>query len=117
MLTRGRSLSDGAVDLIYIEKGIPKSKLVKLFLDLEDGTAIENSPDCVKYVKARAFALVPKQEGIMDADGEVINNEPLICEVHPGIGRVIAPSYLSKHVPEAAWEGSRKQELAIQRKK
>ena len=80
------------MDLVWIERSaVTKTDLVKLMLQVETGKHIDNK--AVKYVKARAFSLLPIDVGVLDVDGEPISALPFSAEVLPSFCQMITPPH------------------------
>jgi sphingosine kinase len=82
-------LSDGAMDVLVIRKGIKKRQLLKTFLSLATGDHISFS--YLEYYKVRAFKLEPLNDrDILAIDGEQVPNLPIEVKVLSGVGNVLS---------------------------
>jgi sphingosine kinase len=80
-------LSDGAMDLLVIRRGISRWQLLFAFLRCANGKHI--SLPYVEYYKVRSFRLEPLCDcGILAIDGEQIDYSPLQVQVLRGITRI-----------------------------
>ena len=75
---------------MWVEReGLTKPDLAQMLLKVETGEHIGHKH--VQYVKAKAFALIPTDVGLLDIDGEPLAMEPFSCELLPGLLRMIVP--------------------------
>ena len=82
-------LSDGAMDVLVIRKGIKKRQLLKTFLSLATGEHISFSH--LEYYKVTAFKLEPLSDrDILAIDGEQVPNLPIEVKVLGGVGTVLS---------------------------
>lgn len=80
-------LSDGAIDLLIVRKGISRSQLLKAFLLCARGKHL--SIPYVEYYKVRSFELEPlTKRGIFAVDGERVNYSPMQVRVLRGVAKV-----------------------------
>lgn len=68
---------DGFIHIIYILEGISRYEMVKILLNLDNGTYIHN-PN-VKIIKTTHFKLVAKN-GTICMDGELMNEKTIECK-------------------------------------
>ena len=81
-------LSDGAMDLLVVRRGISKWQLLSAFLSISNGEHISLSH--VEYYKVRCFRLEPlTNRGILAVDGEQVDYSSVQMEVLRGIARVL----------------------------
>ena len=82
-------LSDGAIDVLVVRRGISKWQLLSAFLSSAKGGHI-CSPH-VDYYKVRSFRLEPlTSRGILAVDGERVNYSPVQVQVLRGLARVFS---------------------------
>lgn len=82
-------LSDGAVDLLIVRKGISRSQLLRAFLLCANGKHL--SIPYVEYYKVSSFELEPlTKRGIFAIDGERVNYSPMQVRVLRGVANVFA---------------------------
>eukprot|EP00158_Paraphelidium_tribonemae_P004698 Partr_v1_DN26918_c4_g1_i3_m7317 putative sphingosine kinase len=96
-------LSDGALNLVWIENGTVK-QMLRFLLDTESGTYVKE--DFVRSEHVRAFVLEPTRysvsfEGIIDVDGEQKPHLPIVVECIPSIAKLFTPHGLDERV----WSG------------
>jgi len=85
------SLTDGAIDIVYI-KSTSNLDLIPLFLkDLESGEAFAKDP-LITHVKAKALYLKPATDkGVLMLDGEKLPVIPIKLEIHHKVLSLVAP--------------------------
>lgn len=89
--------NDGLMDIVTIDGTVSRATSLKMMTEIETGGFFD-MPD-VKIRKAIAYRLVPHQkEGYISIDGERVPFEAFQCEIHQGLGTVLAKS---THVYEA----------------
>mmetsp|Transcript_48057 Transcript_48057/g.134227 ORF Transcript_48057/g.134227 Transcript_48057/m.134227 type:complete len:321 (-) Transcript_48057:96-1058(-) len=83
------SLADGVFTIMLLRSGATtRLGLLSLFLQIEDGTHVNNA--AVESVRARAFRLEPlTDQGIYSLDGEVVPYGPIQGTMLPGVARVL----------------------------
>jgi len=80
-------LSDGAMDLLVVRRGISKWQLLLAFLRSATGEHI--SLPYVEYYKVRSFCLEPlTSRGTLAIDGEQVDYLPIQLQVFQGLARV-----------------------------
>ena len=84
--------SDGCLDLVLIQGGIPRHTGVKTLLAVENHTFFDL--DHVGYQKVSAYRIIPKnqKDGYISIDGERVPFEGFQVEVHKGLGTVLSKS-------------------------
>lgn len=73
-------LNDGYIDLIVVHKA-SRWKLFKMFPKVFSGKHIADP--IVEYHQVRTFSVIPKEENVLNIDGEMIGNTPIDVEVLP----------------------------------
>ena len=68
-------LDDGLIDLVVVQAGITRRRLLSVLPKLFDGRHIKE-PE-VDYYKASSFALFPETNGVLNIDGEMIGTTPI----------------------------------------
>ncbi|GLI73870.1 sphinganine kinase lcb4 [Penicillium ochrochloron] len=83
--------NDGLMDIVTIDGTVSRGTSIKMMTEIETGGFFD-MPD-VKIRKAIAYRLVPHQkEGYISIDGERVPFEAFQCEIHQGLGTVLAKS-------------------------
>ena len=72
-------LDDGLMDVVVIREHGQKMRLLKLFPKLFEGKHIED-PLC-EYYQVRRCAILPKKEGPLNLDGDIMGRTPVRLEV------------------------------------
>lgn len=82
------NMNDGCIDLVMIKKDMGVFNMFVSFVtDFATGEYIQRKE--VDYIKTRLFYLVPKN-GTIVVDGELVGkSEPLLCEVHKGLIKIL----------------------------
>ncbi|NXI69364.1 SPHK1 kinase, partial [Anseranas semipalmata] len=71
-------LHDGCIHLFYVQAGISRVALLKIFLAMARGTHLDLNCPHLHYVPVRAFRLEPRgSAGVMTVDGEALACEPV----------------------------------------
>ncbi|PMD46071.1 sphingosine kinase [Hyaloscypha variabilis F] len=84
MFPRAR-IDDGHVDVVRVEADIPRTKKLRVFARIGDGSYVKNLE--VDYRKVVAYRFVPRgKDGYISIDGEKIPFEAFQVEVHNGLG-------------------------------
>lgn len=73
-------LNDGFIDLIVAHKA-SRLKLFKMFPKVFSGKHIADP--IVEYHQVRSFSVIPKEENVLNIDGEMIGSTPIDVEVVP----------------------------------
>ncbi len=73
-------LNDGYIDLIVVHKA-SRWKLFKMFPKVFSGKHIADP--IVEYHQVKSFSVIPKEENVLNIDGEMIGNTPIDVEVLP----------------------------------
>jgi len=73
-------LNDGFIDLIVAHKA-SRLKLFKMFPKVFSGKHIADP--IVEYHQVRSFSVIPKEENVLNIDGEIIGSTPIDVEVVP----------------------------------
>jgi sphingosine kinase len=82
-------LSDGAIDVVAIRRGVSRWQVLRAFLKCATGDHL--TLPGVEYYKVAAFALDPfVQNSIISIDGEAIAADSVKIEVLPGKARVMS---------------------------
>ena len=83
-------LSDGLIYLFMIRAPVSRVRLVKLFGDMQNGTAAQDPS--VELIRVRAFRLEPldRQQGALTVDGERVDYGPIQAHVLPSLARVMS---------------------------
>lgn len=85
------TLDDGVIHLFYVQAGISRTALLKLFLAMEKGTHLAANCQHLFYRKVQALRLEPfSPKGIITVDGEVVEYGPVQAQVHRGLVRLIS---------------------------
>ena len=71
-------MDDGKIDLVIVKKA-PKLKLLSLFPKLFSGDHVKSS--LVEYRQVEKFSIYPKDESLLNIDGEPIGNTPCKVEI------------------------------------
>ena len=74
-------LNDGLIDLILVKSGASRTRLLKVLPKLFNGTHI-NEPE-VSYLQTKEFSLIPKNQDILNIDGEIIGSTPIKVKIIP----------------------------------
>jgi hypothetical protein len=86
--------SDGTVSLLFIKGGLPRMKMIKIMGEMEKGKYTVKDIERTQVV---CYVLDPKSKGSFIAvDGEKVDYEKTLVEVHPSLMRIICPSNPSK---------------------
>lgn len=83
-------LDDGYHYIFYIDgQAHPRTELMSVLLAMEDGSHVKRAS--VEQIRTRAYKIVPDRPGdALCVDGELFEGPALECQVHRGLGRVIA---------------------------
>lgn len=73
-------LNDGYIDLIVVHKA-SRWKLLKMFPKVFSGKHIADP--IVEYHQVKTFSVIPKEEHLLNIDGELLGNTPIDVEVLP----------------------------------
>ncbi|MCH7763942.1 MAG: diacylglycerol kinase family lipid kinase [Candidatus Marinimicrobia bacterium] len=73
-------LNDGYIDLIVVHKA-SRWKLLKMFPKVFSGKHIADP--IVEYHQVKTFSIIPKEEHLLNIDGELLGNTPIDVEVMP----------------------------------
>ena len=68
-------LDDGLIDLVIVQAGITRRRLLSVLPKLFDGTHIKE-PE-VDYYQAASFSLFPETDGVLNIDGEMLGTTPI----------------------------------------
>jgi len=79
-------LNDGYLDLIIVHKP-SRWKLLKMFPKVFSGKHIAES--VVEYHQVKTFSVIPKEEHLLNIDGELLGNTPIDVEVLPSAINVL----------------------------
>lgn len=80
-------LSDGAMDILVVRRGVSKLELLSALLSSAKGEHI--FLPSVEYYKVLSFRLEPlTSRGILAVDGEQVDYSPIQVQVHRGMARV-----------------------------
>lgn len=83
--------NDGLMDVVTIDGTVSRATSLKMMTEIETGGFFDMSD--VKIRKAIAYRLMPHQkEGYISIDGERVPFEAFQCEIHQGLGTVLAKS-------------------------
>jgi diacylglycerol kinase (ATP) len=74
-------LDDGLMDIIVVKHKASRLKLLSMLPKVFEGTHI-NHP-LVEYYKASEFSLIPKEDEILNIDGEIAGSTPIDVKVIP----------------------------------
>jgi hypothetical protein len=86
--------SDGTVSLLFIKGGLPRMKMIKIMGEMEKGHYTIKDIERTQVV---CYVLDPKSKGSFIAvDGEKVEYEKTLVEVHPSLMRIICPSHPPK---------------------
>jgi len=85
--------NDGQIDLVWAEKGILKTELIKMFWNILDEGKLIKHP-LVKYAQVKEFTLYPvDNKGKITVDGEIIPSDgALNVRILPSLARFIVPA-------------------------
>ena len=72
------SIDDGLIDLIIVKK-TSRSTLLSVFPKLFNGTHIEH--DACEYLQCHSFSIIPKENGQLNIDGEIIGYTPVNVDI------------------------------------
>jgi diacylglycerol kinase (ATP) len=72
-------LDDGLIDIVVVDGGITRRRLLSVLPKLFDGTHI-HEPE-VTYYQASSFALFPETDEILNIDGEMVGTTPITVTV------------------------------------
>ena len=72
-------LNDGKMDIIFIENNLSRIELLKLFPTIFSGKHINNVK--VSYIQAEYLKLIPRNNEILNIDGEVKGSTPIEVKV------------------------------------
>ena len=80
-------LSDGAMDVLVVRRGVSKLELLSALLSCAKGEHL--FLPSVEYYKVRSFRVEPlTSRGILAVDGEPVDYSPIQLQVHRGMARV-----------------------------
>jgi YegS/Rv2252/BmrU family lipid kinase len=82
-------IDDGLVDIIVVESGISRLRLLSVLPKLYKGTHIFE-PE-VKYFQSDTFSLIPDNKDVLNIDGQIIGNTPIKVQVIPQTIEIFAP--------------------------
>jgi YegS/Rv2252/BmrU family lipid kinase len=74
-------LNDGLIDLIVVKSNISRLRLLSTLPKLFDGTHLEQ-PE-VSYYQTPYFSLIPKNNEILNIDGEIMGKTPITVNMIP----------------------------------
>ena len=81
-------LDDGLIDIVVVRHGPSRIKLLTMLPKVYGGTHI-NSP-ILEYYQVSEFSLIPKQDEILNIDGEVLGTTPIHVNMIPGAFQVFS---------------------------
>ncbi|MFQ6678309.1 MAG: diacylglycerol/lipid kinase family protein [Fidelibacterota bacterium] len=79
-------INDGYIDLIVVHKP-SRWKLLKMFPKVFSGKHI--TEQVVEYHQVKTFSVIPKEEHLLNIDGELLGNTPIDVEVLPSAINVL----------------------------
>ncbi|PAA83330.1 hypothetical protein BOX15_Mlig023030g3, partial [Macrostomum lignano] len=85
----GCNLNDGQLYVTWVETGVSRTDLARMFLNLEAGEHVKC--DNFRLATAVAFRLEPLTQDWMGVDGEPVDCGVVQGEILPGLGCVLAP--------------------------
>ena len=71
-------IDDGLIDLIIVKK-TSRATLLSVFPKLFNGTHIEH--DACEYLQCHSFSIIPKENGQLNIDGEIIGYTPVDVDI------------------------------------
>jgi len=71
-------IDDGLIDLIIVKK-TSRATLLSVFPKLFNGTHIDH--DACEYLQCRSFSIIPKENGQLNIDGEIIGYTPVDVDI------------------------------------
>ena len=71
-------IDDGLIDLIIVKK-TSRTTLLSVFPKLFNGTHIEH--DACEYLQCHSFSIIPKENGQLNIDGEIIGDTPVDVDI------------------------------------
>ena len=71
-------IDDGLIDLIIVKK-TSRATLLSVFPKLFNGTHIEH--DACEYLQCHSFSIIPKENGQLNIDGEIIGHTPVDVDI------------------------------------
>ena len=74
-------LNDGLIDLIIVKSDVSKIRLLSTLPKLFDGTHINQAE--VFYYQTPSFSLIPKNNEILNIDGEIMGKTPITVKMIP----------------------------------
>tara|TARA_Y100000590_G_scaffold465249_1_gene636997 strand:- start:288 stop:1181 length:894 start_codon:yes stop_codon:yes gene_type:complete len=74
-------LNDGLIDLIIVKSDVSKIRLLSTLPKLFDGTHINQAE--VSYYQTPSFSLIPKNNDILNIDGEIMGKTPITVQMIP----------------------------------
>ncbi len=74
-------LNDGLIDLIIVKSDVSKIRLLSTLPKLFDGTHINQAE--VSYYQTPSFSLIPKNNDILNIDGEIMGKTPITVKMIP----------------------------------
>jgi diacylglycerol kinase (ATP) len=74
-------LDDGLMDIIVVKHKASRLKLLSMLPTVFNGTHINNP--LVEYYKASSFSLIPKEDELLNIDGELAGSTPIDVKVIP----------------------------------
>ena len=80
-------LNDGLIDLIVIRSGISRTRLLQVLPKLFDGSHT-NEPE-LEYYQTSTFSLIPKEDEILNIDGEILGSTPIHVKMIQNAVRVL----------------------------
>ena len=72
------SIDDGLIDLIIVKKN-SRATLLSVFPKLFNGAHIEH--DACEYIQCHSFSIIPKENGQLNIDGEIIGQTPVDVDI------------------------------------
>ncbi len=73
-------INDGYIDLVVVYKA-SRFKLLKMFPKVFSGKHIADP--IVEYYQVKSFSVIPKEEDVLNIDGEIIGSTPIDIEMLP----------------------------------
>ena len=74
-------LDDGLMDIIVVKHKASRLKLLTMLPTVFDGTHINNP--LVEHYRASEFSLIPKEDELLNIDGEIAGSTPIDVKVLP----------------------------------